>query len=162
MPIPRDARSVDLAVWQTESDRVRQTEQDRQDETDSQIETEKKVRFSKSQSQERNKIYQTLNFAFYYFTTDVTSLYKEIHLIIFPQATTDGLTGNVFFVEGRRSKFKLDILKLKQERIQKVGYWEPDGGVNISDPTAFYDSNIANITLVVMTREVSIYFSYKV
>ncbi|KAH8385446.1 hypothetical protein KR009_008145, partial [Drosophila setifemur] len=79
---------------------------------------------------------------------DGLSLYNYIN-----SATTDGLTGNIQFVEGRRTKFKLDILKLKQEKIQKVGYWEPDGGVNISDPTAFYDSNIANITLIVMTRE---------
>ncbi|XP_043657344.1 glutamate receptor ionotropic, kainate 2 isoform X2 [Drosophila teissieri] len=79
---------------------------------------------------------------------DGISLYNQINAAI-----TDGLTGNVNFVEGRRSIFKLDILKLKQEKIQKVGYWQPDGGVNISDPTAFYDSNIANITLVVMTRE---------
>ncbi|XP_017130884.2 glutamate receptor ionotropic, kainate 1 isoform X3 [Drosophila elegans] len=79
---------------------------------------------------------------------DGISLYNHIN-----SAITDGLTGNVNFVEGRRNKFKLDILKLKQENIQKVGYWQPDGGVNISDPTAFYDSNIANITLVVMTRE---------
>ncbi|EDW83543.2 uncharacterized protein Dwil_GK13656 [Drosophila willistoni] len=76
------------------------------------------------------------------------SLYNYIN-----SATVDGLTGNVNFIEGRRTKFKIDILKLKQEQIQKVGYWEPDRGVNISDPTAFYDSNIANITLVVMTRE---------
>ncbi|XP_026839058.1 glutamate receptor ionotropic, kainate 2 isoform X2 [Drosophila erecta] len=76
-----------------------------------------------------------------------------INGIPYIQAITDGLTGNVNFVEGRRNIFKLDILKLKQEKIQKVGYWQPDGGVNISDPTAFYDSNIANITLVVMTRE---------
>ncbi|XP_034670490.1 glutamate receptor ionotropic, kainate 2 isoform X3 [Drosophila subobscura] len=79
---------------------------------------------------------------------DGLSLYNHIN-----SAATDGLTGNVNFVEGRRNKFKIDILKLKQEKIQKVGYWEPDMGVNISDPTAFYDSNIANITLVVMTRE---------
>ncbi|XP_017061661.1 glutamate receptor ionotropic, kainate 2 isoform X1 [Drosophila ficusphila] len=79
---------------------------------------------------------------------DGISLYNQINAAI-----TDGLTGNVDFVEGRRNKFKLDILKLKQENIQKVGYWKPYAGVNISDPTAFYDSNIANITLVVMTRE---------
>ncbi|KAH8342744.1 hypothetical protein KR084_005637, partial [Drosophila pseudotakahashii] len=79
---------------------------------------------------------------------DGISLYNQINTAI-----TDGLTGNIHFAEGRRNKFKLDILKLKQEKIQKVGYWQPEGGVNISDPTAFYDSNIANITLVVMTRE---------
>ncbi|XP_037716050.1 glutamate receptor ionotropic, kainate 2 isoform X3 [Drosophila subpulchrella] len=79
---------------------------------------------------------------------DGISLYNQINAAI-----TDGLTGNINFVEGRRDKFKLDILKLKQEKIQKVGYWQPESGVNISDPTAFYDSNIANITLVVMTRQ---------
>ncbi|XP_050742879.1 glutamate receptor ionotropic, kainate 2 isoform X3 [Drosophila biarmipes] len=79
---------------------------------------------------------------------DGISLYNQINAAI-----TDGLTGNINFVEGRRDKFKLDILKLKQEKIQKVGYWQPEVGINISDPTAFYDSNIANITLVVMTRE---------
>lgn len=78
-------------------------------------------------------------------------------LTFFLKATFDGLTGLVSFVEGRRSKFKIDILKLKQDVIQKVGYWKPDVGVNISDPSAFYDSNIANITLVVMTREVSMF-----
>ncbi|KAM8702785.1 hypothetical protein ACLKA7_005143 [Drosophila subpalustris] len=80
--------------------------------------------------------------------SDGLSLYNYIN-----SASVDGLTGKVNFMEGRRNKFKIDILKLKQEIIQKVGYWQPDVGVNISDPTAFYDSNIANITLVVMTRE---------
>ncbi|XP_030379355.1 glutamate receptor ionotropic, kainate 2 isoform X1 [Scaptodrosophila lebanonensis] len=80
--------------------------------------------------------------------SDGLSLYNYIN-----SASIDGLTGKVNFIEGRRNKFKIDVLKLKQERIQKVGYWQPDIGVNISDPTAFYDSNIANITLVVMTRE---------
>ncbi|ACY70466.1 hypothetical protein DVIR88_6g0003 [Drosophila virilis] len=80
--------------------------------------------------------------------SDGLSLYNYIN-----SAAVDGLTGRVNFIEGRRNKFKIDILKLKQEIIQKVGYWQPDVGVNISDPTAFYDSNIANITLVVMTRE---------
>ncbi|XP_034486963.1 glutamate receptor ionotropic, kainate 2 [Drosophila innubila] len=80
--------------------------------------------------------------------SDGLSLYNYIN-----SAALDGLTGKVNFMEGRRNKFKIDILKLKQEIIQKVGFWQPDVGVNISDPTAFYDSNIANITLVVMTRE---------
>ncbi|KAH8403595.1 hypothetical protein KR222_002700, partial [Zaprionus bogoriensis] len=79
---------------------------------------------------------------------DGLSLYNYINAV-----AIDGLTGTVSFVEGRRSKFKMDILKLKQDVIQKVGYWQPDEGVNISDPSAFYDSSIANITLVVMTRE---------
>jgi len=96
------------------------------------------------------KVYlDKVRFRFHYFL-------NKYSITFLLQAITDGLTGTVQFVEGRRNIFKLDILKLKQEKIQKVGYWHPDDGVNISDPTAFYDSNIANITLVVMTREVRI------
>ncbi|XP_017853597.1 glutamate receptor ionotropic, kainate 2 isoform X2 [Drosophila busckii] len=80
--------------------------------------------------------------------SDGLSLYNYIN-----SAAVNGLTGKIKLNEGRRNNFKVDILKLKQETVQKVGFWQPDGGVNISDPTAFYDSNIANITLVVMTRE---------
>lgn len=34
-----------------------------------------------------------------------------------------------------------------------MGDWTPTTGVNVTDPTAFYESNAANITLIVMTRE---------
>nr|XP_015833575.1 PREDICTED: glutamate receptor ionotropic, kainate 2 isoform X5 [Tribolium castaneum] len=64
-----------------------------------------------------------------------------------------GLTGNIEFNGGKRSNFKLDLLKLKKEEIRKVGQWTPSGGVNITDPNAFYESHAPNITLVVMTRE---------
>ncbi|XP_065161284.1 glutamate receptor ionotropic, kainate 2 isoform X2 [Atheta coriaria] len=64
-----------------------------------------------------------------------------------------GLTGNLEFNEGKRSNFKLDLLKLKKEEVRKVGQWTPSGGINITDPNAFYESNAPNITLVVMTRE---------
>lgn len=82
---------------------------------------------------------------------DGLSLYNYINT-----ANVNGLTGNILLTEGRRKKFKLDLLKLKQERITKVGFWTLDEGINITDPTAFYDTNIANITLLVMTREVNI------
>jgi len=65
-----------------------------------------------------------------------------------------GLTGHVEFTEGRRSNFKLDLLKLKKEELRKVGQWTPSSGINITDSTAFYETTTANITLVVMTREV--------
>lgn len=50
----------------------------------------------------------------------------------------------------------MDLLKLKKERIEKVGYWSSRDGVNITDQAAFYDTNATNITLIVMTREVCI------
>lgn len=64
------------------------------------------------------------------------------------------MTGNIEFNEGKRNNFKIDLLKLKREQIQKVGYWSPSSGINVTDPTAFYETNAANITLIVMTREV--------
>lgn len=71
------------------------------------------------------------------------------------QSGLQGLTGNIEFNEGKRSNFKLDLLKLKKEEIQKVGHWTPSEGINITDPSAFYDIRSPNITLIVMTREVS-------
>lgn len=67
-----------------------------------------------------------------------------------------GLTGHIEFNEGKRSNFKIDLLKLKREQIQKVGHWSPADGINVTDPTAFYETNATNITLIVMTREVSL------
>jgi len=71
------------------------------------------------------------------------------------QASIHGLTGHIEFTEGRRSGFKLDLLKLKREQLQNVGHWSMGHGVNITDPAAFYESSVNNITLIVMTREVS-------
>lgn len=57
------------------------------------------------------------------------------------------------FVEGYRNRFQIDLLKLKHKKIEKVGIWKPDVGVNITDPTAFYEIHTSNTTLIVMTRE---------
>ncbi|XP_075217626.1 glutamate receptor ionotropic, kainate 2-like isoform X9 [Lycorma delicatula] len=62
-----------------------------------------------------------------------------------------GLSGPIEFKEGRRIQFKLDLLKLKQHSLVKVGEWTPTGGVNISDKAAFFDSGSMNVTLVVIT-----------
>lgn len=71
------------------------------------------------------------------------------------QASANGLTGHIEFEEGRRTNFRIDLLKLKRERIEKVGYWSSQTGINVTDTSAFYESNATNITLIVMTREVS-------
>lgn len=73
---------------------------------------------------------------------------------LFFQSSLHGLTGYIEFNEGKRSNFKMDLLKLKKEEIRKVGFWTPDGGINITDSNAFYEHQVPNITLVVMTREV--------
>lgn len=74
------------------------------------------------------------------------------------QASLQGLTGHIEFNEGKRTNFKLDLLKLKKEELVKVGEWRLGSGVNISDVAAFYESSATNITLVVMTREVSLIY----
>ncbi|KAL1459759.1 hypothetical protein WDU94_011714 [Cyamophila willieti] len=45
----------------------------------------------------------------------------------------------------------MDVLKLKQHSLAKVGEWETGAGVNISDPGAFFDSSTMNVTLLVVT-----------
>jgi len=73
----------------------------------------------------------------------------------------DGLTGKIEFNEGKRIDFKLDLLKLKREELQKVGEWTPERGINITDPHAFYETNITKIQLTVMTREEKPYLMLK-
>lgn len=74
------------------------------------------------------------------------------------QASINGLTGRIEFDEGKRNNFKLDLLKLKKEQLVKVGHWKSNAGINITDPQAFYETNVNNITLIVMTRVVCIVF----
>lgn len=71
------------------------------------------------------------------------------------QVETKGLSGPIEFKEGKRTQFKLDLLKLKQHSLVKVGEWSPAGGVNISDNAAFFDSGTMNVTLIVITILVS-------
>ncbi|KAL3284162.1 hypothetical protein HHI36_018330 [Cryptolaemus montrouzieri] len=62
-----------------------------------------------------------------------------------------GLSGPIEFKEGRRIQFKLDLLKLKQHALVKVGEWRPGAGVNVTDRGAFFEAGTANVTLVVTT-----------
>ncbi|XP_044737690.1 glutamate receptor ionotropic, kainate 2 isoform X2 [Chrysoperla carnea] len=62
-----------------------------------------------------------------------------------------GLSGPIEFKEGRRIHFRLDLLKLKQHALVKVGEWSPTIGVNITDREAFFDPGGMNVTLVVIT-----------
>lgn len=71
------------------------------------------------------------------------------------QVEFKGLSGPVEFKEGKRIKFKLDLLKLKQHSLVKVGEWHPGMNVNITDRNAFFDHGTMNVTLVVTTILVS-------
>ncbi|XP_071541830.1 glutamate receptor ionotropic, kainate 2-like isoform X7 [Panulirus ornatus] len=78
---------------------------------------------------------------------DGSSLFNYINSVEFR-----GITGPIQFKEGRRTNFKLDILKLKQHSLVKVGEWGPGNGVNITDRAAFYDPGTMNVTLLVTTN----------
>ncbi|XP_057339211.1 glutamate receptor ionotropic, kainate 1-like isoform X2 [Microplitis mediator] len=62
-----------------------------------------------------------------------------------------GISGPIEFKEGRRIQFKLDLLKLKQHSLVKVGEWRPESGVNVTDFTAFFEPGTVNVTLKVIT-----------
>ncbi|XP_011169100.1 glutamate receptor ionotropic, kainate 2 isoform X2 [Solenopsis invicta] len=62
-----------------------------------------------------------------------------------------GISGPIEFKEGRRIQFKLDLLKLKQHSLVKVGEWRPGAGVNVTDTATFFEPSIGNITLIVIT-----------
>ncbi|XP_011500150.1 PREDICTED: glutamate receptor ionotropic, kainate 2-like [Ceratosolen solmsi marchali] len=62
-----------------------------------------------------------------------------------------GISGPVEFKEGRRIQFKLDLLKLKQHSLVKVGEWKPGVGINVTDTTAFFETGSTNVTLIVIT-----------
>ncbi|XP_006612271.1 glutamate receptor ionotropic, kainate 2-like isoform X6 [Apis dorsata] len=62
-----------------------------------------------------------------------------------------GISGPIEFKEGRRIQFKLDLLKLKQHSLVKVGEWRPGIGVNVTDTAAFFEPGAANVTLLVIT-----------
>lgn len=62
-----------------------------------------------------------------------------------------GISGPIEFKEGQRIQFKLDLLKLKQHSLVKVGEWQPSSGINVTDTSAFFEPGLTNVTLVVIT-----------
>ena len=71
-----------------------------------------------------------------------------------------GLTGPVSFAESKRTNFKLDLLKLKDLKMAKVGEWTPLGGLNITDKYAFLQGKISTKKILVLVfHKISISFS---
>ncbi|XP_022689054.1 glutamate receptor ionotropic, kainate 2-like [Varroa jacobsoni] len=77
-----------------------------------------------------------------------TSLFNLISMVDYY-----GLTGNIRFNEGNRTSLKLDLLKLRQDRLVKVGEWTSQRRLNIVNHGAFHDFGSTNITLRVTTIE---------
>lgn len=95
--------------------------------------------------------YEPLKVIIQTFSVCITKRFFLRFINIYFQVELKGLSGPIEFKEGRRIQFKLDLLKLKQHSLVKVGEWSPTGGVNISDKAAFFDSGTMNVTLVVIT-----------
>ena len=69
-----------------------------------------------------------------------------------------GLTGPVSFAESKRTNFKLDLLKLKDLKMAKVGEWTPLGGLNITDKYAFLQGKISKKISTCISQNIYIFF----
>ncbi|XP_047731379.1 glutamate receptor ionotropic, kainate 1 isoform X7 [Prionailurus viverrinus] len=73
------------------------------------------------------------------------------------EARWDGLTGRITFnkTDGLRKDFDLDIISLKEEGTEKIGIWNSNSGLNMTDGNKDRSNNItdslANRTLIVTT-----------
>ncbi|XP_029070237.1 glutamate receptor ionotropic, kainate 1 isoform X7 [Monodon monoceros] len=73
------------------------------------------------------------------------------------EAQWDGLTGRITFnkTDGLRKDFDLDIISLKEEGTEKIGIWNSNSGLNMTDGNKDRSKNItdslANRTLIVTT-----------
>ncbi|XP_048767442.1 glutamate receptor ionotropic, kainate 2-like isoform X2 [Ostrea edulis] len=64
-----------------------------------------------------------------------------------------GLTGDISIKDGRRQKFKLDVMQLTEDGLRKVGTWTSNSttGINITHRYIKENSPFGNKTLVVTT-----------
>ncbi|XP_062031720.1 glutamate receptor ionotropic, kainate 1 isoform X8 [Lepus europaeus] len=73
------------------------------------------------------------------------------------EAQWDGLTGRITFnkTDGLRKNFDLDIISLKEEGTEKIGIWNSNSGLNMTEGNKDRSNNItdslANRTLIVTT-----------
>ncbi|XP_023975982.1 glutamate receptor ionotropic, kainate 1 isoform X8 [Physeter macrocephalus] len=73
------------------------------------------------------------------------------------EAQWNGLTGRITFnkTDGLRKDFDLDIISLKEEGTEKIGIWNSNSGLNMTDGNKDRSNNItdslANRTLIVTT-----------
>ncbi|XP_023228291.1 glutamate receptor ionotropic, kainate 2-like [Centruroides sculpturatus] len=87
---------------------------------------------------------------------DGSSLFNYIN-----SAEFRGLTGKIQFKEGRRNSLKLDLLKLRDKKLEKVGEWSTTNGLNITNHTVFHEFSVTNITLKVTTIQSQPYVMLK-
>ncbi|XP_041127511.1 glutamate receptor ionotropic, kainate 1 [Polyodon spathula] len=86
---------------------------------------------------------------------------------LFREAQWDGLTGHITInkSDGLRKDFDLEIISLNEEGMEKIGIWNSNGGLNLTDSnkekTANVTDSMANRTLIVTTILEDPYVMYK-
>ncbi|XP_058885678.1 glutamate receptor ionotropic, kainate 1 isoform X1 [Acipenser ruthenus] len=86
---------------------------------------------------------------------------------LFKEAQWHGLTGHITInkSDGLRKDFDLDIISLNEEGMEKIGIWNSNGGLNLTDSNKEKTTNItdsmANRTLIVTTILEDPYVMYK-
>uniref|UniRef100_A0A8C6M1T8 Glutamate receptor n=1 Tax=Nothobranchius furzeri TaxID=105023 RepID=A0A8C6M1T8_NOTFU len=79
----------------------------------------------------------------------------------------DGLTGQIIInkTDGLRKEFDLDVISLKEDGLEKIGIWNSQMGLNLTETTKDSSTNItdsmANRTLIVTTILENPYVMYK-
>ncbi|XP_041114644.1 LOW QUALITY PROTEIN: glutamate receptor ionotropic, kainate 1-like [Polyodon spathula] len=86
---------------------------------------------------------------------------------LFREAQWDGLTGHITInkSDGLRKDFDLEIISLNEEGMEKIGIWNSNGGLNLTDSNKEKTTNVtdsmANRTLIVTTILEDPYVMYK-
>uniref|UniRef100_A0A087XB14 Glutamate receptor n=1 Tax=Poecilia formosa TaxID=48698 RepID=A0A087XB14_POEFO len=85
----------------------------------------------------------------------------------YPQTQWDGLTGQIAInkTDGLRKEFDLDVISLKEDGLEKIGIWNSQTGLNLTETNRDSSTNVtdsmANRTLVVTTILENPYVMYK-
>uniref|UniRef100_A0A8C2DDA4 Glutamate receptor n=1 Tax=Cyprinus carpio TaxID=7962 RepID=A0A8C2DDA4_CYPCA len=86
---------------------------------------------------------------------------------MFKEAQLNGLTGQIIInkTDGLRKDFDLDIISLKEDGMEKIGVWNSNTGLNLTDSNKDKNTNVtdsmANRTLIVTTILENPYVMYK-
>ncbi|KAK1786114.1 hypothetical protein P4O66_017842, partial [Electrophorus voltai] len=86
---------------------------------------------------------------------------------MFKEAQWNGLTGQIILnqTDGQRKEFDLDIISLREDSMEKIGVWNSNSGLNMTETskekTANITDSMANRTLIVTTILEHPYVMYK-
>ncbi|CAH1800080.1 unnamed protein product [Owenia fusiformis] len=86
--------------------------------------------------------------------SDGSTLYNYLNLVNKPKINEvsneyRGLTGPLEVSQGVRTDFNLDILQLTSNGIEKVGYWNPQEGINFTVSYDAVETRFGNRTLII-------------